>query len=238
MYIYACSYKHPDGTMSYYVGKRKQTYEQSRWYLGSGVFCKNFKKKYGKEYTKNNVVKKILMHSLPDHKTLCKWERIFISHYRLIYGSLCKNQAEGGEGGGGPGKKNQNYDHKIYSLRNVQTGETFFGTRYDFTQKYNLYRTGVDALVRGEKNHYRYWVLNSSKIKSVDDIKRMRSKRQKGSNGPRYNINSKMQIHQRAYASGDIGVLYEAFIVALNNPKHPKHDEYTKLYNKHLIKEG
>lgn len=315
MYIYSCEYPRSDGTISYYIGQSTKSPEESTDYYGSGVFPQNYEKKYGKEYIKQNVKKKILRRNVKDKKTLDYLERLYVKNYRNKYGDLVVNIADGGEGASFPGEQNPRYDHTIYHFRNVKTKETFKGTRYNFTEKYgldkaeisllirgekeyfkywvmndskiksvkdtrcklsnaqkgsnhsqydhtiyhfrnvstgeafkgtkhnfvkkyNLHHSNVGMLIRGKVNHCKYWVLNDSEIKSVEDTKRIWSKVRGGSNNPNYNVNSIEQIHKRAFAAGDVKVLVDAFRLALKNPNHKNYKKFIELRDKHTIKEA
>lgn len=49
------------------------------------------------------------------------------------------------------GKLSSNYDNTIYTFINV-SGEKFIGTQYDFAEKYNLYKSNVNHLIKGTNN--------------------------------------------------------------------------------------
>lgn len=219
MYVYACTYKHPDGTLSYYVGKHERPYEKSKWYLGSGKFCQNFKKKYGKEYTKNNVVKKILIHSLPDSKTLCKWEKIFIMSYRQIYGSLCRNFTDGGDGGCGPHKEEAK---KKISKANKKMWEC------------DKHRTKMSEINK------KMWECDKfrAEMKEITDSPEYRAKISdaiRGEKNPKYNVNSVVLILDRILAGEGVRIPRTSFNRARRNPEHKKHAEYMELFNRYKV---
>lgn len=49
------------------------------------------------------------------------------------------------------GKLSWNYDNTIYTFVN-NNGEKFIGTQYDFAEKYNLYKSNVNHLIKGTSN--------------------------------------------------------------------------------------
>jgi len=50
-------------------------------------------------------------------------------------------------------------DLSIYHLKNKETNELFSGTRYEFTEKYNLLRTSVNSLITNEKKSLYGWYI-------------------------------------------------------------------------------
>lgn len=101
MYIYLSKFpNHSDGGYYYYVGQSTFTPEESTDYFGSGIFCQNYEKEWGKEYIRQNVKKNILRRDIKDRKTLDYLERLYIKNYRNKYGDLVVNIADGG--GSGP----------------------------------------------------------------------------------------------------------------------------------------
>ena len=68
------------------------------------------------------------------------------------------------------GNKNPRYDNKIYNFYNINTNETFHGTRYNFIKKYNLNAGRVCSMIKK-----RNWVLsvNGWAIKGEYEIRRL-----------------------------------------------------------------
>lgn len=209
MYIYICEYPRSDGTISLYIGQSIRTPEESTDYYGSGIFCQNYEKKYGKEYVQQNVKKKILRRDVKDKKTLDYLERLYIRNCRNKYGDLVVNIAEGGEGGSYP--KSEEHKHKI-------------GKAHKGKKKSEEHRRKIAEARKGKKHS--------------EEVKRKISKKMTGKNHHNYNVNSVRQIWKRGYEAGDIKVVRRVFHRALKNPNHKKHDECIKVYNKHLIKEA
>lgn len=60
------------------------------------------------------------------------------------------------------GSKNNAFDNKIYSFKNLKTNETFTGTRFDFYIKFGLKNQmgHLSQLINGKRNHVKFWILN------------------------------------------------------------------------------
>ena len=126
-------------------------------------------KKYGKANFKIE-----LLEELPDTTE----EALFLreAHYIKEYDTLIDNGRgyNMAEYGGGKltyseatrkkmselkGEKNHNADLTIRQFRNVNTGETFSGHRYEFVKKFNLIKDGIDRLIRGYRKSSCGWVV-------------------------------------------------------------------------------
>jgi len=57
------------------------------------------------------------------------------------------------------GTRKNNYDKTIYSFRNINTEETFKGTRMDFYTKYNLTRSLIDCVIHKKRKSHKGWIL-------------------------------------------------------------------------------
>jgi len=51
------------------------------------------------------------------------------------------------------------FDHTIYTFKNLMTGNVFVGTRYDFYTKYNLDKNKISLLVSKQRNHHKKWYI-------------------------------------------------------------------------------
>lgn len=261
MYIYVCEYPRSDGTISFYIGQSTKSPEESTDYYGGGLFCRDYKKKWGKEYVRQNVKKKILRRDVKDKKTLDYLERLYVKNYRNKYGDLVVNIADGGEGGNicpwteerkrkiseaKKGKKmSKEARRKMSEARKGKkrskdairkTAEANKGKKRSEETKRKI---GKSSKKRWKNSEYRAKISESLKGRKLsEEHKRNISKAISGQNGPKFNINSISQIYKRAYETGDIKVARITFYRALKNPEHPKHDEFIKLRDKYTIKEG
>lgn len=55
------------------------------------------------------------------------------------------------------GSKNAGYDFTVHKWINVQTGQEFHGTQYDFSNAFNLDKGGVNLVLKGRRNSLYGW---------------------------------------------------------------------------------
>jgi group I intron endonuclease len=60
------------------------------------------------------------------------------------------------------GNKHPSFDDEVYTFRNLESGEVFNGSRYDFYNKYNLSKSKVCLLLQGKRKTHKNWVLNTN----------------------------------------------------------------------------
>ena len=60
------------------------------------------------------------------------------------------------------GANNPNFDHRIYKFKNIDTGEEFVSTRYEFMKKFSLekYSGNITSMIKHNKfNHVKRWTV-------------------------------------------------------------------------------
>lgn len=243
MHIYRLEFPRSDGSTSIYIGQSKFTPEESTDYWGSGNFCKDYVKRHGKEKVREIVKRTILLRDLPNQEALNYWEIFAIADYKDRFGDKVVNQAKGGEGGDTGPCTDETRVKRSKAIKEAWKSEEFRAKHKKAMKKVmenDEYRAKIS---KSSKKMWECPEFRSKQKKVMEKVwkspewRAKQSKAHRGSNNANYNINSIKQVYGRAFASGDIKIVYAVFCRALKNPKHPKHDKYTKLYNKHLIKE-
>ena len=59
------------------------------------------------------------------------------------------------------GINNGHFDKNIYNFLNKITDETFTGTQFDFYKKYNLSKSSVCGLLKGQLKSTKNWIINN-----------------------------------------------------------------------------
>lgn len=226
MHIYLCKYpNHSEGGYYYYIGKRELSPEKCKYYFGGGKFCEGYEKKYGKEFIRKNVQKIVLMSNIPSKESLSYWEKVHIRSHREQYRDRVMNLAKGGLGGGRTGPHTEETKRKI--------GEASKRRNHSDEAKRKIAKA-LKGKKHSEETRRKIAEGNKGKKKS-EETKRKIGKANGGKNNPNYNVNSVRQVHKRICEAGEIKVTRGAFNYVLKSPKHQKHDEFTKLYNKYSV---
>ena len=59
----------------------------------------------------------------------------------------------------GTGCKNNNFDHTIYTFKNLNTNEIFTGKRYDFCKKFGYCRAEINNLIQKQTKTSYGWIV-------------------------------------------------------------------------------
>jgi hypothetical protein len=57
------------------------------------------------------------------------------------------------------GSKNPNHDGRIYIFENINTGEQYTMTRFEFKELGLIHKSGIDRITTGALKHYKGWKL-------------------------------------------------------------------------------
>jgi group I intron endonuclease len=57
------------------------------------------------------------------------------------------------------GSNNPRFDHTIYKFKNIETGETFEGYKFNLANKIGSLSCHINAVITGRRNHHKKWIL-------------------------------------------------------------------------------